>query len=313
VRWHALPRVQHRLHSRAVVIDGAVGYTGGFGISDKWVRDTVGDPRWRDMSVRFTGPAVAEMQATFLSAWAEATGELLTGGVFFPDVSSEDRSAGGRSEEATTDGRAAATTARPEPTSDSDAIVKGGDAIADVTAGFLYSRPGIGPTAAERYLAATLAAAERTLYVANSYFVPTPLIVELLLAAEDRGVDVRLLLPSELIDIPTSRYAGRSFYDQLLKAGVRIFEYQPSMMHAKTMVVDGSWVALGTLNMDNRSMRLNDESALLVDDERVGARMDSIFLHDISQAREITLTVHAERPGRERLLEWLARRVAPLL
>jgi cardiolipin synthase len=280
VRWHALPRVQHRLHSRAVVIDGTVGYTGGFGISDKWVRDTIGDPRWRDTSVRVEGPAVADMQASFLSAWAEATGELLTGGVFFPAASAKDDEA---------------------------------ESIADVTAGFLYSRPGIGPTPAERYLAVTLAAAERTLWVANSYFVPTPLLVELLLAAEGRGVDVRLLLPNELIDIPSTRYAGRSFFDQLLNAGVRIYEYQPAMMHAKTMVVDGSWVALGTLNMDNRSMRLNDESALLVHDERVGALMDSMFLADLSRAREITTELHATRPLRERMMEWMSRRVAPLL
>lgn len=296
VRWHALPRVQHRLHSRAVVIDGAIGYTGGFGISDKWVRDTIGDPRWRDTSVRVEGPAVAEMQSSFLSAWAEATGELLAGGVFFP---------------------VAATAAQPEPVLGSEPGVMPVEAraapIAEVTAGLLYSRPGIGPTTAERYLAATLAAAERTLWVANSYFVPTPLVVELLLAAEARGVDVRLLLPNELIDIPSTRYAGRSFFDQLLNAGVRIYEYQPAMMHAKTMVVDGSWVALGTLNMDNRSMRLNDESALLVHDERVGALMDSLFLADLSRAREITIQLHATRPLRERILEWMSRRVALLL
>ena len=279
VRWHSLPRVQHRLHARGVVIDGAVGYTGGFGISDKWVRDTIGDPRWRDTAVRVTGPAVHEMQATFLSAWAEATGELVTSGVFFPP-----------------------------PSGPPDLTVPG-----SVTAGYLYSRPGIGPTSAERYLAATLSAAERTLYVANSYFVPTKLIRQLLLEAEGRGVDVRLLVPSDRTDIPSARYAGRSFYDQLLAGGVRIFEYQPSMMHAKTMVVDGRWVAVGTLNMDNRSMRLNDESALLVLDSTLGARMDSLFLADLSRSREITRPLHAERARREKLLEWLSRRIAPLL
>jgi cardiolipin synthase len=263
------------MHARSVIVDGRIGYTGGFGIDDKWISDRPDDPMWRETTVRFTGPAVEQMQATFLGAWAEATGDLLTGEEFFP-ASRED-----------------------------------GEATA--TAGLLYSRPGLGPTTAERFLALTIASAERTLFISNSYFVPTPLMRELLVDAAVRGVDVRLLVPGERTDIPSTRWAGRGFYEELLTAGVRVFEYQPSMMHAKTLVADGAWVAVGSLNFDNRSIRLNDESALLVFDRQVGARMDSVFLQDLERAEEITLRGHARRSAIERMLELLTRLVAPLL
>jgi phosphatidylserine/phosphatidylglycerophosphate/cardiolipin synthase-like enzyme len=288
------------------------------------------------------------MQALFLAGWAEASGALLTGSLFFPSES--DRAAvdsathgdgqglqGGR-EPVGQRGSAAGGAGAAQNGSASEALdaapparmregasgaagetpssATGGQrapGAESVSAGLLYSRPVVGSTTAERFLAATLASAERTLYVTNSYFVPTPLLVHLLLDAAQRGVDVRILLPDEHTDIPMTRYAGRSFYQELMAAGIRIFEYQPSMMHAKTLVVDGKWTALGTLNFDNRSLRLNDESALVVHDEGLGALMDSLFLADVGRAQEITLESHGARPMRERLLEWLARRMAALL
>ena len=123
------------MHARSVVIDGRVVYTGGFGIDDKWTVAAPGEPMWQDVGVRFMGPAVLQMQATFLAAWAEATGALVSDETFLPgppDV--------------------------PE---------------GEVQAGLLYSSPGIGPTTAERHLAVTISAAEHTLYVTNSYFIPT--------------------------------------------------------------------------------------------------------------------------------------------
>jgi cardiolipin synthase len=317
VRWYSLHRAQHRMHARSVVIDGAVGYTGGFGIADKWMYDTPEDPLWRETSARFTGPTVADMQALFLTGWAEASGELVTGDVFFPsahegtDDEVENGFLAGREAAAGTPSNAVSDTlAAAQRTSPEAGLAPRGEGV---TAGLLYSRPVIGTTTAERFLAATLAAAERTLYVTNSYFVPTPLMRDLLLDAAHRGVDVRILVPDEHTDIPTTRYAGRSFYQELMAAGIRIYEYQPAMIHAKTLVVDGRWTALGTLNLDNRSLRLNDESALVMDDVRMGALMDSLFLADLARSQEITLESHAERPMRERLLEWLSRRMAALL
>jgi cardiolipin synthase len=275
VRWYSVGKAQHRMHARSVVIDGAIGYTGGFGIDDKWIEDAPDEPKWRDTAVRFTGPAVLQMQSTFLAAWAEATGVLVTDEAYLPRP----------------------VDAQP----------------GDVTAGLLYSSPGIGPTSAERFVALTVSAAERTLYITNSYFIPTPPMRRMLLEASKRGVDVRLLLPGERIDLPTARYAARGFYEELIQGGVRIWEYQPAMIHAKTLVADGFWADVGSVNMDNRSVRLNDESALLIADARLAARLDSIFLQDLSRAQEITLEAHRRRPLTERLFEVLTRIIAPLL
>lgn len=276
VRWYALHRAQHRMHARTVVIDGSVGYTGGFGVDDKWVADQPGDPMWRETSVRVVGPAVRTMQATFAAAWTEASGALIAGDAYF----------------APADAPAAAPAVR---------------------AGFLRSRPGMGPTAAERYMALTVAGAERTLYLANSYFVPTPELEAQLLDASARGVDVRLLVPGPITDVPTVRWAGRAAYEALLQGGVRIWEYRPSMMHAKTLVADGLWASVGSLNLDNRSLRLNQEAALLVYDSVFGARMDSLFLADLAEAREVTLEAHRARPLRLKILDALVALLAPLL
>ena len=275
VRWYTLHRAQHRNHARTVVIDGEVAYTGGFGIADKW---TTGSPEqlpWRDAGVRFTGPSVRVAQATFLASWAEATGDLLTGEMFYSQG-----------------------TGSPE---------------AGAVAGFLYSQPVLGTTVAERLLAVTLAAADRTLYLANSYFVPTPVLADLLMEAARRGVDVRILIPGEETDIPSTRWAARSFYEAFLTAGIRVFEYRPTMMHAKTVVADGVWSTVGSLNFDNRSIRLNDESGLVVYSQEVGARLDSIFLADLSQADEITLQSHRRRGFLDRVRERWYRRFASLL
>jgi cardiolipin synthase len=114
-------------------------------------------------------------------------------------------------------------------------------------------------------------------------------------------------------DNSLTQLAARWHYEELLSAGVRIYEYQPTMMHAKTMVVDGAWSVVGSLNLDNRSMRLNDEAALVVHDPAVGAVLDALFLDDLGRARERTLEVHRARPLRERALERLSGLLAPLM
>jgi cardiolipin synthase len=271
-RWYNLHRIQHRNHARMAVIDGEVGYTGGFGVADEWIPGGAGEP-WRETSVRFTGPAVRDLQAAFLAAWAEATGVLHTAAAFFP----ESASAG------------------------------------EITAGLVYSAPGIGTTAAERMLALSIAGARRTLFIANAYFVPTPLTISLLRDAERRGVDVRLLLPGPRTDVPSTRWAGRGYYGELLAAGVRIFEYQRTMMHAKTLVADGVWASVGSMNMDNRSARLNDEAALVIHDPRFAARLDSLFLRDLAHAVEVTRSAYEARPLWQRALERATRLAAPFL
>ena len=162
---------------------------------------------------------------------------------------------------------------------------------------------------AERALALTIAGARSTLYISNAYFLPNRSFRTLLTEAARRGVDVRVLANSEKTDVGLTRFGGRAQYEELLGAGVRIFEYQPSMMHSKTWVADGIWSGIGTMNFDNRSLALNNETGLMVLDSLTGATMDSLFLRDLEQAREITL----EEFRRRSLWERVRERVAGLL
>lgn len=282
VKWYQLHQAQHRSHIRVVVVDAGIGWTGGFGIDDKWFGDGRTRGQWRETNARFTGPAVEQLQAIFATGWAEGTGNLLTGPPFFrPDeVGSPTES----------DGRASG-----------------------VLAGVMHAAPTIGSTSAERLLAMSIASAQRTLWISNAYFVPDEDFRALLKAAARRGVDVRVLTADENSDVKTTWWAGRYYYEELLTAGVRIFEYKPSMMHAKTFVVDGVWSSVGTMNFDNRSMVFNDESNLNVWDAGFGARMDAIFLEDLEYADEVTLDQHRRRPRWHRVMEWKSARLQRLL
>lgn len=264
-RWWELHKMQNRSHIRVVVVDGSVGWTGGFGLDDKWFGDGKHEHEWRDTNVRFEGPAVLQHQGTFAAAWAEATGTLLTGDVFFPP------------HELQPDG--------------------------DVDAGVLHAAPTIGSTAAERFMALTFASARERLWISNAYFVPSLEQCSMLMDACRRGVDVRVLTCSEEGDVKSTYYAGRSRYDELLSCGVRIFEYEPAMMHAKTIVADGQWSSIGTMNFDNRSMAHNDETLLLVRDEGIGSRMEKVFEGDMKHSREIDLATFRQRGAFAKLRE----------
>jgi cardiolipin synthase len=180
-------------------------------------------------------------------------------------------------------------------------------------AGLLHTSPTLGSTAAERFYALSIAGARQTLYITNSYFAPDRSFVELLTAAARRGVDVRLLTAGPRTDVTIVRSAGRAWYDTLLDAGVRIFEWQPTTLHAKTFVVDGRWSTVGSMNFDNRSMALNDEATLMVLDRTIGEEMNRIFLRDLEHADEITLAAFRRRSWFERIAEGAASVITRLL
>jgi cardiolipin synthase len=273
--WYSLDKAQNRSHVRAIVVDGRVGYTGGFGIADKWQGNGLHPEQWRDTNARFEGPVVMQLQAAFMAAWAEVTGELLTGDLFFP--------------------RAAF------------------DSIGPVTAGLLYATPSLGSTDAERFLALSVSSARKTLYITNSYFVPDDDFRRMLTDAAKRGVDVRVLTAGDQTDIKTTTWAARARYEELLKGGVRIYEYQPVMVHAKTFVIDGLWSTIGTLNFDNRSLALNVESNLVVLDSAIGDAMTSMYFSDLEHALEIKLETFVRRPWTQRILENGANLLSRLL
>jgi cardiolipin synthase A/B len=268
-----LYKVQQRSHVRSIVIDRRLGYTGGFAIDDHWIGKD-GKPPWRDTSVRVVGPVVDELEAAFVASWAECTGELLTGDRMFP-VSENGH-----------DGEEAAV---------------------------FYSAPSIGSTSAERFFACAIAGAGRRLYIASAYFNPDRKMRRLLCEAVERGVDVRILTPGSNTDMKISWYAARARYEELLDNGVRIFEYRPTMMHAKTITIDGVFGVVGTINFDNRSIRLNDEVALLARSRRFSEELDRSFLRDLDDSREVELDDFRKRPWGGRILEWIAVRFTRLL
>ena len=259
-------KVQNRAHIRVVCVDGAVGWTGGFGISDKWFGDGVSQGQWRDSNVRFTGPAVRQLQAAFVACWAEATGDLLVGHLLFP----------------------------PE----------GGAAPSDGALGaLLHGSPSVGSTEAERFFAMSIASARERLFITNSYFVPDEEFRQLIIAAAKRGVDTRVLTAGPETDVKSTLYAGRARYEELLAGGVRVYEYKATMMHAKTLVVDGLWGACGSMNADNRSLSFNEETVLLMLDRDLGATLERHFMEDLAHATEIDLATFKRRGMVERLKE----------
>jgi cardiolipin synthase len=272
IRLSTLHLAQNRSHVRGIVVDGRIGWTGGFGIDDKWFGDGRTNGAWRETNVRFEGPAVRQLQAAFVAAWTEATGVLLTG---------------------------QATLAEAEN--------------GTATAGLLYTEPTLGSTPAERFVALSIAGARKTLYITNAYFAPDSSFVDMLARAAGRGVDVRILTAGPRTDVNIVRLAGRAWYDTLLRAGVRIYEWQPTTLHAKTFVADGEWFTIGSMNFDNRSMALNDESTLMVLDSTIGQQMDRIFLDDLQYAEEIIPATFSARSWLQRLAERGANVITRLL
>ena len=155
--------------------------------------------------------------------------------------------------------------------------------------------------------------ARRRIWIASPYFLPPRSFRRALRRASARGVDVRILVGGPLTDIRAARLVAHGRYETLLEAGVRVFEYQPTTLHAKTFVVDGRWVSIGTMNFDNRSLALNDESTLMVLDSAAGRRMEEVYLEDQRHSREIDLATFRRRPWYRRVGEWAASQITRLL
>ncbi len=256
----------HRNHRRVLVVDGTLGFTGGVGFADPWRGNADSKGHWRDTQVRVEGPAVRGLQRAFQENWSEATGEALVGDEVFPAL------------------REAGTSA-----------------VAVVPSSPLAAMSGAG-----RVYAISLAAAAKEIWIANSYFLPDDATAGLLVAAAKRGVDVRVIVPSdEQNDVPATKAAGRWSLGLLLEGGVKIFEYQPTMFHLKTMVVDGVFSTVGSANFDDRSFHLNEEINLFVYDGAFAGQMKESYRRDLSRCRPYTHTMWRERSLKKRVTEWL--------
>ncbi|HEY9239877.1 MAG TPA: phospholipase D-like domain-containing protein [Burkholderiaceae bacterium] len=268
--WSHLPRLNNRTHRKLLVIDGVTGFTGGVGIADKWSGNAQDKDHWRDTHFKARGPVVGQMQAVFNDNWTKATTDVLHGDRYFPPI--EARSTGG----------------------------------AGITAQVFSSSPTGGAESMHLMYLLAITAAQRTIDLESSYFVPDELTVNALVAAMQRGVKVRIITPGEDIDAAVVRRASRALWGPLLMAGATIAEYQPTMFHCKVLVVDGLFVSVGSTNFDNRSFRLNDEANLNILDAAFAAEQTRIFEADLARSRVITFVAWLNRPWRERLVERLA-------
>lgn len=266
LHWYNLGRLNNRTHRKLLVVDGKTGFTGGVGIADNWLGNAEDPEHWRDSHFEVEGPVVAQIQAAFMDNWIEATAGVLHGDDYFPELTIAGSHQAQMFKSATN------------------------EASESVRLMYLLS----------------IASAEQSVRIANAYFVPDSLAVTTMVAAQRRGVQVEIIVPGRHIDAKVVRRASRSRWEPLLEAGVAIYEYQPTMYHAKVMVVDGMLTSVGSTNFDNRSFRLNDEANLNVLDAEFAASQIRQFEEDKRRSKQLTLEGWRTRPRRERVVEWLS-------
>ncbi len=261
--WYRLDRMNSRTHRKLLVVDGRVGFTGGVGVADVWAGHAQDPEHWRDMHFRVEGPVVAQMQAAFLDNWIQTTGDVLNGPAYFPRLDSV--------------GTVAAHT-------------------------FTSSAEGGSDSMRLMYLMA-LSSSRTSVDLASAYFVPDDIMIRALVAARERGVRVRVLVPGPHIDSELVRISSKKVWGDLLAARVEISVYQPTMLHTKMLVVDGQMVSVGSTNFDVRSFELNDEASLNLYDPAFAARMEATFERDWADGEPYTLAMWQGRPWRERFAE----------
>jgi len=248
-RWYDWENYNRRTHRRLLIVDGAIGFTGGVGIADEWSGAGDTPHHWRDTHARITGPAVASLQRAFVDTWNDTTGELVLGAELFPTL--------------TTRG--------------------------DTTVSIVQSNPANATSTAQRAVAALIASAQRSLAITNPYFVPTPAFIDALCRAQARGVDVKILMPGPYHNKPAVRRASRHTWRRLLTGGVRLFEHQRTMVHAKVIVVDEVMLCVGSINFDPRSFALNAECAAIAFDADLTRAAARQFDNDLQSCREVVL------------------------
>jgi cardiolipin synthase A/B len=267
LRWHTLPRYNNRTHRELMVVDGRVGFIGGAGVADHWYKNRRRHKRWRDTMFRVEGPVVSGLQSMFAENWLESSGELLADARFYPYC--------------------------PERGNGASMVIN--------------SSPSYGRSTRARMLFQTLiASASRTIHLTTPYFLPDRSARrELVRAMTERGVEIKIIVPGRHSDHLLTRSSSRRLYGELLKKGAQIYEYQPSMIHTKSLVVDGVWTVVGSTNFDSRSFGLNDEVNMAVQSEEMAARMEQDFQADLANSRRISYKNWRRRSPLERVHEWL--------
>jgi cardiolipin synthase len=247
LHWYSIGRFNHRTHRKSLIIDGRVGFTGGAGIADVWLGHAEGPGHWRDTQVRIAGPAVTPLQTGFAQNWLKTTGELLSGETYYPQP--------------VHDGRLQVQTVMSSPETGASSVR------------IMHYLP--------------IVSARRSIYIANPYFIPDEAAIDTLVDAKRRGVDVRIMVAGKHNDTWLARKNSIRLYGRLLKARVKILEYNKTFLHQKTMVVDGLWVSIGTTNFDNRSFAHNEETSVCLRDAERAQQMEKMFIADMSDCDRV--------------------------
>jgi len=260
----SIAKTGDRTHRKIINIDGRIGFTGGLAIDDRWAGDARNPDEWRDTVVRVEGPAVLLLQRVFLEDWLYTTGEVLDGPRQFP------------------------------------AAQPAGEMRAQAVASSRTSQL----SGAKLHYYIPMQAARDHIWIENAYFLPDKDIRVALCAAARRGVDVRIVVPGKFIDIKAVRYAARGQYEELLEAGIKIYEYQPTMIHCKVMVVDRVWSSIGSMNFTSRSMKANAEANVAIYDQGFANQVRATIEADIARSEQILLEQWKQRGSGEKTKEW---------
>jgi cardiolipin synthase len=264
--WWNLRRFNHRTHRKLLILDGALAYTFGHGIADQWLGDGEDEDHWRDTGVRLEGPVACALQSVFMENWIEETCCLLAGEGCYPRI--EHRG--------------------------------------DVQAHVVSSASGETGSAVALLYTVAIASARKEVIIQNPYFAPDDGMCELLAKMVKRGVAVHLMVPGKKTDSPFVRLAGSHLYRSLLEAGVRIYEFEPTLLHQKIVIVDGVWSHVGSTNFDARSLALNEEVGVGILDRQIAAQLREAFDADLQRSSELQLERWRRRPLLQRGSSWLA-------
>jgi cardiolipin synthase A/B len=263
LHWYNLGKMNNRTHRKVLIIDGKIGFTGGVGIADEWSGHAQDPDHWRDMHFEIEGPVVAQFQAAFLDNWIKATGRVLNGDDYFPQLAP----------------------------------------VGDLKMHMFMSSPAGGSESMRLMYLMAITAAEQSIDIEAAYFIPDSLMSRELIKARQRGVRVRILLPDKHIDSETVRIATKRAWGPLLENGVEIHEYDPTMLHCKMLIFDHYMVSVGSTNFDMRSFELNDEASLNVYDAGFANRMTQVFEEDLKSSSAYDFTRWRQRPWPEKVAE----------
>jgi cardiolipin synthase A/B len=255
-------RYNHRSHRRILVIEGRIGFTGGHGVGEAWTGNGRTAEHWRQTDVRVEGPIVQQLQAAFVESWRRTTGNMLGDDAYFPAL----------------------------------------DTHGKVYTQIVKSSPVGGSFESYLLFLLSITSAQKSIHIANPYFLPDDRIEEALINAVKRGVRVVVLTP-EKGDHTTTSSASRNGFGPYLLGGVEIYEYHPALMHTKAMVVDGIWATVGSANFDNRSAAINEEINLVVYDAGFAGQLEKSFQEDLKYSKKLTYEEWNSRPLIHKILE----------